>query len=1089
MALFKNLFGRIGGTSSGAAERPSAADATRLRERGNAALAAGDLAQAGHWYAQASAADPQDALARTNLGFILLESGDLPGAQSQLLAALALRRPDQDIVHEIHYFLGRCLRAQGENQRALDSYKAAVQAAPAFAEPMEEVVQLLHESREHAQALEWALRLQAARPSVDSAIIVAQQLHHLGRNDEALSVVDAVVRDNPEHAAAWTGRGNVLAAMGRAPEAVVAFERALSIVGPIPDALANSGGALSRATRFDEALQRVQAALQLDPRHREALCNRLNILLEQVRVDEAAEAGREAAAVYPQDADIHWNLSIACLLAGRFEEGWREHEWRWQATASRAKHPLTSRGSQWTGAEDLAGRTILLFAEQGFGDSLQMLRYVPMVAARGARVLLHLPVGLHGLVLTSDLAPGVTAVPPGEPLPAFDFHCPLMSLPLAFGSNEATIPRDVPYLRVDPVRVDAWRRRLQPAGARLKVGVVWFGNAAHANDANRSIALSAFRELGVEGCFFVSLQQHLRDSDVEALGGWAGLHRWGEELVDFDDTAALIEALDLVISVDTSVAHLAGALGRPLWVLLPHCPDWRWMVGRRDSPWYPSARLFRQPRRQDWASVLAAVREQLQETIVREAPRAERALVVAPRPSWPELLQRAQSDVRDSAPLRALEALDAADAQAGAHPLALHARGNALFSLARYAEAADAFEGALARKPDLAEAAANAAAAWVRVGDADRGLARAEDALRRWPEHIRSLCNRIIALQLQGRQEEAVAAAQAAHAKFPADAELEWICGAAALTVGDYARGWGPLEARWQLPGAGTPPDAHELGCPPWTGVEPLDGRTLLLVAEQGAGDVFQFVRYAPELRRRGARVVLWMPAPVEELLRMSMPDCEVVPRSQRPPPADFHMALMSLPGALGTRLETIPANVPYLRAEPARVQAWRERLPGGGNLRVGVVWSGNPMQSNDANRSMSLAQLLCIEGVPGVQLVNLQREVRESDREALQMSGIWDPSADLHSFADTAALVESLDLVISVCTGVAHLAGAMGKPLWVMLARRADWRWLLDREDSPWYPTARLFRQPAPRAWGPVLERVRTELAQFARDRDGGAL
>jgi hypothetical protein len=323
-----------------------------------------------------------------------------------------------------------------------------------------------------------------------------------------------------------------------------------------------------------------------------------------VRADEAAQACAQALALFPDDADFHWNAAIAYLMTGRFDEGWREHEWRWQAQASRAKHLLVNDDRQWTGEEDLSGKTVLLFAEQGFGDSFQMLRYVPIVAERAKRVLLHLPVGLHGLALTSNLAPGVTSLPPGEKLPEFDLYSPLMSLPLAFRSDEETIPRAIPYLKADPAKAATWRRRLEAANGRLTVGFVWSGSATHANDANRSMTLANLRDRLPSNAFLVSLQKQVRDADRSILDSWQEMHDWGGDLEDFDDTAALIESLDLVVSVDTSVAHLAGALGRPLWVMLPHSPDWRWMLERDDSPWYPTARLYRQESPGDWAGVI-----------------------------------------------------------------------------------------------------------------------------------------------------------------------------------------------------------------------------------------------------------------------------------------------------------------------------------------------------------------------------------------------------------------------------------------------------------------------------------------------------
>jgi tetratricopeptide (TPR) repeat protein len=458
----------------------------------------------------------------------------------------------------------------------------------------------------------------------------------------------------------------------------------------------------------------------------------------------------------------------------------------------------------------------------------------------------------------------------------------------------------------------------------------------------------------------------------------------------------------------------------------------------------------------EWAERLRAVR-----------PGVETELLVA---------QQLRATGRGAEALATLDALGAA----GEHGAVDLIRGHALFGLERYEQAGEAYERALAREPSMQQAAASAAAAWWRAGRMDRALDRADDALRLSPGDSRSMVLRANLLQVMGRHDEAIAQAHAAHVQTPQDPELEWTYGAVALAAGDCKRGWPAIEARWAIAGAGSPPDARELGCPAWTGAEPVAGRTLLLVGEQGFGDVFQFVRHATQLQARGAKVVLLVREPVRELLQGSFPRLSVVTRPQDAPRADFHIAMMSVPGALGTTLDTIPADVPYLRADAGRVRQWRERLPEGAGPRVGVVWSGNPAQANDRNRSMSLEQLLRIE-TPGIQLVNLQRDVRESDRDVLRRSAIWDPSADLHSFSDTAALVESLDLVVSVCTGVAHLAGAMGKPLWVLLAHRPDWRWLLGRDGSPWYPTARLFRQPAPGAWDPVLGDVRAALRELA--------
>jgi hypothetical protein len=259
--------------------------------------------------------------------------------------------------------------------------------------------------------------------------------------------------------------------------------------------------------------------------------------------------------------------------------------------------------------ESLEGRTVLVHAEQGLGDTIQFLRFVPLVAARAGTVLLRVPQVLAALV--AGLAPNCRVVHDGDAVAPFDFICPLMSLPHALRITLENLPAPEPRLRVDEARVRAWRERLAQAGPGPFIGLAWSGNASYNNDHHRSIPLAQFRALEAQGCRFVAVQSQVRASDQAALDQWPGLLRFDEAIAPFAQAAALVAALDLVVTVDTVFAHLAGALGRPVWVLEPYAPDWRWMLGREDSPWYPTARLFRQPAEGDWDSVLARVSDEL----------------------------------------------------------------------------------------------------------------------------------------------------------------------------------------------------------------------------------------------------------------------------------------------------------------------------------------------------------------------------------------------------------------------------------------------------------------------------------------------
>ena len=312
-------------------------------------------------------------------------------------------------------------------------------------------------------------------------------------------------------------------------------------------------------------------------------------MYEIKRLDEAQACFERALKIKPDYAEAHCNWALCRILVGDFDHGWKSNEWRWE-TAHLRKEKRNFVQPLWLGSNEITGKTILLHSEQGFGDTIQFCRYVPLVAERAARVILEVPESLRELMET--LTGSAQIVPKGEPLPQFDLHCPLMSLPLAFKTRLESIPCATPYLGALPSAVKSWNARLGQR-RRSRVGLVWSGRPEHKNDHNRSLKLSTLLPLLDCDVTFISLQREVRPGDAATLKGLDIVH-FGGELKNFSDTAAIISNLDVVISVDTSVAHLAGALGTPVWILLPFVPDWRWLLDREDSPWYPTARLFRQ---------------------------------------------------------------------------------------------------------------------------------------------------------------------------------------------------------------------------------------------------------------------------------------------------------------------------------------------------------------------------------------------------------------------------------------------------------------------------------------------------------------
>jgi hypothetical protein len=356
-----------------------------------------------------------------------------------------------------------------------------------------------------------------------------------------------------------------------------------------------------------EAERLYRALLAHHPDMAEAHFNLGTILDATGRWHDAIAAFRQAAKLRPDLAVAHWNLGLTLLRQGDYPAGWPEWEWRWNVPDLRLNR-LQCRQPQWDGAE-LAGKRILLYAEQGFGDTIQFARYVPLVAARGGIVTLGCPTELFNLF---SRLPGVeTCLPqPGTAPASFSVHASLPSLPRIFGTTLATIPQNIPYMHADPAKIERWRARMTGTNTK-KIGLVWAGRPTHRGDRERSLPLAALADLpALPGIQWFSLQKG--DAAQQARTAPFELTDWTNELIDFSDTAALIANLDLVISVDTSVAHLAGAMGKPVWVLLPFVPDWRWLLERGDSPWYPTMRLFRQTTSGDWQTPLAQLHKALQ---------------------------------------------------------------------------------------------------------------------------------------------------------------------------------------------------------------------------------------------------------------------------------------------------------------------------------------------------------------------------------------------------------------------------------------------------------------------------------------------
>ena len=534
----------------------------------------------------------------------LHQQGRLDEAEKFYSRALKLQRDNFDALH----LLGVLNQQRGKAGEAYRLIASALKVNPRSPDALSNLAMALSTLRRHGEAL----------ASLDKALSIAPDhsdalnnrgnvLLELKRPAEAIAAFDAVLAKAPRHLQARINRGNALTELGRAAEALADYDSALGMAPGHPLALYNRGNALRLLGREPDAIAAYDRALAAAPQHLNAWLNRGLALAALNRHQDAVASYGRALALQPDFADAHFNAAMSLLTIGDYARGFAEYEWRWKRTGMAVRKEF--RRPPWLGEVPLAGKTILLHAEQGLGDTVQFVRYVPRLAGMGARVVLEVPPTLKELLSGLD---GVAAVVGrGEPLPPYDMHCPLGSLPLALKTDASNIPADIPYLRASGPGLDKWRPRLEQLRSP-RIALSWSGSGSHPNDRNRSLSLAQFEPLlAAPGVSFVSVQRELREGDADALSRDPRILNLGPELDDFSDTAAVLTLCDLVICVDTSVAHVAGALGRPVFVLLPFQPDWRWMLDRDTSPWYPTMRLFRQAAIGDWNGVIERVRSAL----------------------------------------------------------------------------------------------------------------------------------------------------------------------------------------------------------------------------------------------------------------------------------------------------------------------------------------------------------------------------------------------------------------------------------------------------------------------------------------------
>ena len=1118
---------------------------------------------------------------------------------------------------DAHNNLGNTLRKLNRTSEALSHYNQALTLRPDYVDAFNNRGNFFQEQQQPELAVIDYQRALLLGPNAEIYNNHGNALQALERLDEALVSFDRSLALKPDYAPAHYNRGDTLLKLNRLEEALINYNHSIAINPDFIYAYINRGLVLQQLKRLQDALSDYDHVISLNPKHAEAYNNRGAIRQELHQFDQAIGDYDQAIALNPDYSEAKWNKALVLLLIGDYASGWPLYEARQSIKALASMFPDFSQQA-WHGQEDIRSKTLFVFAEQGLGDIVQFCRYLSKVQSLCKELIVLLPQPIAPLI--STLACQMRVVIEGSPLPQFDAYCPLMSLPYAFKTTLETIPADIPYLFAQTDKVEYWQSRLG-SSHRLRIGLVWSGNPLHKNDATRSIRLQQLQPLLDLPVEWHALQTEYRNYDLDYLiTQTTNIQTHHLDFQDFSDTAALISCLDLVISVDTSVAHVAAAIGKPVWIMLPFNPDFRWLLNRDDSPWYSSARLFRQTQADDWDTVIENVNKKLVAHLTELSNQPSTPNLASPVSNGAELTAETYNTLGNQlqANKRFEEALQHYDRAIELNPNYAEAYNNCgavLQNLHRIPEALHHFDQAIAIKHDYADAHNNRGAALHVLGqyDAallsyekalllnsnyqaayinrgillrklnrleeallnydrqikvkpddvnaynDRGnllqqLHRPQEALRDYdqaialqpsfayaynnratilqklkrndealieldrailckpdyaeaynnrgnllheskrltealsnynqaiaikPDYLEAYNNRGAALQAMSQLQEARQDYERALSLDPNFADALWNKSLLLLLTGDYPQGWPLYEARLRLKQTKNLfPEFPQMA---WRGETDIRSKTLLIFAEQGLGDTLQFCRYLPVLQNHCQEIIMEAPPSLLSLLTTLKCNIKLIAKGQSLPAFDAYCPLLSLPYALKTTLETIPAGIPYLFAQADKINYWQTRLGPWQKLRVGLVWSGSTAHKNDSFRSIRLQTLLPLLEIP-VEWHALHTEYRSDDLECLirQHPDIQTHHTDFKDFSDTAALIHCLDLVISVDTSVAHLAAAIGKPVWVMLPLSPDFRWLMDRDDSPWYPTARLFRQTQLNHWDTVLDAVKAALQKW---------
>lgn len=1069
--------------------------------------------------------------AYNNLGICYQLAGDYNNAVKVLKTSLLLDENDD----ETNYNLGAVLHNQGYVKEALEYYSKAVELNPEYIEALYNIALINISENDFINAKS---NLEKANNIIPENFDV---LFNLGFVNEQLNDFEkakvfykAAKRLNNESAELNFNLGNIYKTEKNWIKAESYYLNALKNKID-PRILNNLGFARHRQGKYEEAIINYKAAIELDKNYSDAKINLGASLLELGNIEEAVMNYNEVLNINNSDATAHFNKAIALLLSGNFSDGWKEYEWRFfTSSAHSGKGKLVKPNflkPEWKG-ENLQGKTILVHDEQGAGDSIQFIRFLSILKEFGAIVIFKCRKELINLYKKFDSIDEIVELTNNCP-ENYDYEISLLSLPNILKIELNNVPSINSYLKVDQQKAEYWKEKLY-TDKKLKIGLVWKGNANHEYDFKRSCALENFNNLlKNDDVAFYSLQLKHEDNELNNTK----VVDLSNEIKSFEDTAAIISNLDLVITVDTAAAHISGALGKNTWVLLSKVPDWRWLMDRDDSPWYSSVKLFRQSQTGNWFDVFENLNNELKSLLNYDSEEFIKDF-------YDKKIKAFQYHVEgetEKAEKLYIELINmfSEDTELCFWLASLYKSKNDLANAIKY------FEQALSINPkyyESIEALAiiyeqtknykKAAANYLILLDRDRndfnllvktgeiyGRLRefdiAEDYLKKAyniDKNSFDLLN-ILGLVLQKNNK----LSEAREMFFKAE-ELSPLTSGIYLNIGNtyllekkfddairnydeaiklqnnfkdahiakgiilllnekYSQGW--QEFLWGLKRPVEISKNNEI--PIWR-PKPGNGETVLVYSEQGIGDIIQFSRYLRLIKELDYKIIFVCPQSLSGLYKGNE-YLEVIIDSEKPDfqnlEYNYYVPLLSLAGIFNTTTNNIPTCNEILNL---RNVANNEFPINAEKINVGFVWAGNPDNGNDHIRSTNLKSFerLFVNNSE-VEFYSLQKDSgRDIDVACNKFKNVHNLAPYLRNFLDTAESINKLDLIITVETSVAHLSGTLNKNTWTLLPYLPDWRWLLNRDDSPWYPSMKLFRQEKPGDWNSLFDEVEMEFSNW---------